>query len=176
MKRISCLLLALLLLISLAACSFHPLMSKEKLLTLDDDDFFEAMMLRCMEPPNGIRNFSATHEQKTYYTLMNFLLEVENGGLCQFFVNTSGECAPYVSDSLEEVGELALKNRYDDFIADNQIDVNNLSFFQIEGRRDFEALANMYDFDSFDDAFYEDQTLYQTIIDYARENIDKILL
>lgn len=176
MKKTGCLLLALLLLVSFAACGFYPLMSKEKLLTLDDDDFFEAMMLRCMEPPNGIRNFSATHEQKTYYTLMNFLLEVENGGLCQFFVNSSGECAPYVSDSLEEVGALALKKRYDAFIADNQIDVNDLSYFRAESQRDYEALAQQFDFDSFDDAFYEDDSLYDLIIRYARENIDRIVL
>ena len=176
MKRICCLLLALFLLVSLAACSIHPLMSNEKLLTLDDDDFFETMMFRCMNPPNGIQAFSATHEQKTYYTLMSFLLEVENGGLCQFFVNSSGECAPYVSDSLEEVGALALKKRYDDFIADNQLDVNDLSFFQTEGSRDYEALTKMFDFDSFDDVFYEDEDLRQIIIDYARENIDNILL
>ena len=43
MKKICCLLLALFLLVSFAACSIHPLMSKEKLLSLDDDDFFEGM-------------------------------------------------------------------------------------------------------------------------------------
>lgn len=175
MKKRLCVFLALLLLVSSAACSFSPWMSREKLLSLDDEAFFEAMMLRCMDQPDGIRDFSATEEQKTYYTLMSLLLEVENGGLCQFFVNTSGECAPFVSEALAQVGASEIKKRYDDFIADNQIDVNDLSFFQTEGRRNYEALTDMFDFDSFDDAFYEDENLYQIIIDYTRENLDKIL-
>jgi len=176
MKKICCLLLALFLLVSFAACSIHPLMSKEKLLSLDDDDFFETMMLRYMDQPNGLRDFSATQEQTTYYTLMCLLMEVENGGLCQFFVNSSGECAPYVSEALERVGAPELKKRYDAFVADNRIDVNDLSYFRTEGLRDYEALTRQFDFDSFDDAFYADDSLYALIIRYARENIDRIVL
>jgi len=36
--------------------------------------------------------------------------EVNNGGLCQFFVNSSSECVPFISKALEAVGALDIKN------------------------------------------------------------------
>ena len=101
--------------------------------------------------------------------------EVNNGGLCQFFVNSSSECAPYTSKALEVVGAISIKDLFDDFITTNNIDVNDLSSFKISSVDDFEEQTQRYDFDSFDEKFYEETSLHQQIIEYSRKNIDELL-
>ena len=114
-------------------------------------------------------------EQKFVYSLIKLEAEVNNGGLCQFFVNSSRECAPYVSKALEVIGATQLKELYDNFIDSNNIDVNDLSSFKISEVEDFESQTQRYDFESFDDKFYEDENLHNQIIEYSKNNLEKIL-
>jgi prepilin signal peptidase PulO-like enzyme (type II secretory pathway) len=51
-----------------------------------------------------------TKEQILAYSLYMFEMEVNNGGLCQFFVNSSRECAPFISEALEAIGATELIN------------------------------------------------------------------
>ena len=119
--------------------------------------------------------FQLTDEQKFVYSLNKFEAEVNNGGLCQFFVNSSSECAPYVSDALAIVGAIELKTLFDNFISENKIDTNDLSSFKISSIDEYEAQTERFDFDSFDDKFYEDENLHNQIIDYARKHIEKLI-
>jgi hypothetical protein len=119
---------------------------------------------------NGPDDSKASEEQKLVYVLMEFEMEVANGGLCQFFVNSSSECAPYVSDALEKVGAVNIKKRYDGFLAENGIDVKDLSSFKTDV--EFIEQAERYDFDSFDDNFYSDDDIQKLIVNYIREHID----
>lgn len=148
---------------------------KESLLTLSDDEFYDAVQCLCEDAVFDIKSSLVGEEQKIIYTLINLLAEVNNGGLCQFFVNSSGECAPYVSKALETVGAYEIKALYDSFITDNSIDVNDLSSFKISKVSEYEAQTQRYDFDSFDKSFYEKENLQQSIIDYSRKNIEAIM-
>ena len=150
-------------------------MSKEELLSLSDDNFFEMIFCVCEDAVYDIEDTHIPEKQKLVYSLINFELEVNNGGLCQFFVNSSSKCAPYVSKALEAIGALAVKELYDIFISENKIDVNDLSSFKISSIDEYEAQTQRYDFDSFDNKFYEDENLHQLIIDYSRKNIDWLM-
>lgn len=150
-------------------------MGKEALLSLDDEEFYSAVECLCEDAVFDLKSSLINEEQKLIYSLMNLVAEVENGGLCQFFVNSSSECAPYISSALEAVGALELKVLYDGFIADNNIDVNDLSSFKISDVSEYEAQTKRYDFDSFDDKFYEYENLCKQITDYSRANIEQIM-
>lgn len=150
-------------------------MGKEGLFALDDESFYNAVECICHDIVCDVHDQEITEEQRTVYALMKFEAEVNNGGLCQFFVNSSGECAPYISDALAKVGAEKLKALYDSFIENNHIDPTDLSSFKIQSVEEYEAQTKRFDFDSFDDRFYEDGDIHQQILAFARQNIDQIL-
>lgn len=150
-------------------------MSKEELLALTDEEFFDAIECVCEDAVFDINAPGINEEQKLVYSLNRFEAEVNNGGLCQFFVNSSSECAPYISKALELIGANETKTAFDKFIFDNNINVNDLSSFNISEIDEYEYQTQRYDFDSFDNIFYKDENFHQQIIDYARKNIESLM-
>ena len=150
-------------------------MGADALLTLDDDAFYDAVECLCDVAVYDINAPELNEPQLFLYALTRFEAEVNNGGLCQFFVNSSSECAPYVSRALAAVGADSLKTLFDSFIAENGIDVTDLSSFEIKSIEDYEAQTQRFDFDAFDERFYDDEHLHGQIIAYARRNIDRLL-
>lgn len=150
-------------------------MGKEGLLALNDDDFYDAIDCLCEDAVYDIQAPTLLEEQILVYSLNSFMREVNNGGLCQFFVNSSSECAPFISKALEAIGALELKNLFDKFIEENNIDVNDLSSFKISSFEEFAEQTKRYDFDSFDNQFYDDENFYQQMIDYSRKHIEQLM-
>lgn len=149
-------------------------MSIDTLLSLSDEELFSAVECVCEDAVYDINDSDIPEEQKFIYSLNRFEAEVNNGGLCQFFVNSSSECAPYVSRALETVGAVEIKNLFDSFVSENGIDVKDLSSFKISSVSEYEAQTKRYDFDSFDNRFYEED-LHGKVIDYSRRNIEKLM-
>ncbi len=150
-------------------------MGAEEILKLNDFDFYDAVECLCDAAVYDINDSGLTQEQRYVHTLIRLEAEVNNGGLCQFFVNSSKECAPFVRDALNEIGATQLSDYFIKFVNENNIDVNDLSRFNIQSVDEFAALSESCDFDKFDDRFYEDEDLHQQILDYARENIYKLI-
>ena len=103
-----------------------------------------------------------------------FLLEVEvnNGGLCQFFINSSRAAAPFVSDSLDLIGAHECRALYDGFIKKYGIDDSDLSSFDSPTTEAFSAQYDRYPFDEFDDEFYTLDSLDGRLAAYVREHIE----
>jgi hypothetical protein len=81
--------------------------------------------------------------------------------------------APLVSEYMAVIGAHEHKKLYDDFIADNGIDVNDLASFDIEDLEEFAEKYERYPFDDYDDAFYEMEPLEAYLTKYAREHISE---
>ena len=151
-------------------------MPRAELLALDDGDFYDAVECITEDAVYDLEEQkNLPRELILAYTLIKLETEVNNGGLCQFFVNSSRQCAPYVSEALETIGAMGIRELFDRFVKDNGIDVNELSSFKISRIEEFEEQTQRYDFDAFDDKFYEEFELHSQIIDYARRNIDQIV-
>lgn len=150
-------------------------MNIDDLLALDDDNFFDAVECVCEDAVYDINAPELTEAQIFVYSLNRFEAEVNNGGLGQFFVNSSSECAPYISNAMNAIGATELKNHFDNFITENHININDLSSFKIDSLEQFEEQTERFDFDSFDDKFYEIYNFHQQIIDYARKNIEQLI-
>lgn len=150
-------------------------MDLKDLMALEDEELYDAVQCVCSDAVVEIADPGLTEAQVLVYSLMQLEMEVNNGGLCQFFVNSSGECAPYISNALDAIGACKMKSLFDRFILENHIDVNDLSSFKIESIEEYEAQTERFDFDSFDDAFYEDEDFHQQLIDYARKNLAQIM-
>ena len=77
----------------------------EELKKLSDEQLYETVYLQTLDLVETFSDeetaFSKISvEQKTFYILSIYDMEIQNGGLCQFFVNPSSSLAPYIKDNL----------------------------------------------------------------------------
>ena len=145
------------------------------LLALDDDALYDAAACVSRDGVIEIDDPRLPEQLVNIYALTQFEAEVNNGGLCQFFVNSSGECAPYVSRALAAVGADGLKALYERFLRENGIDPKDLSSFKLRSVAEYEDQVARFDYDSFDDAFYADCNIHTQIIAYIRDNVEVLL-
>ncbi len=112
--------------------------------------------------------------ERVVFVLNEFDAEIKNGGLCQFFVNSSGRYAPLISDYLDEVEAIDHKLLFDEFIYTYKIDLNDLEEFKIEDLSEFKELNQLYPFDAFDDEYYDLQELEDLLYKYIQKhNLNK---
>lgn len=150
-------------------------MSERELAYLEDEEFYEALEVR-LEERLGNKEVSEalaqlTVEERIFYVLNLFDMEVQNGGLCQFYVNSSRDVAPLVAECLHTVGAESYQKLYEGFNKKNGIDVTDLTSFIMSDIDEFEEQKQRYDFDAFDDTYYciyEEEPLNQKIIQYQR--------
>ncbi len=149
-----------------------------ELLTLSDDDLFEAVYFQIIAIAEEAEDEDAELAQfagarRTVYILSLLDAEIQNGGLCQFFVNSSRMVAPYVSQALAQVGADAHRQLFDGFVAQNNIDVSDLSSFECSSARGYQKQTKRFDFESFDNAYYELPPLQAFVVTYIKNNIDE---
>lgn len=152
-------------------------MSNEDLASLSDDELFEAVLYRTEHRVDGFDEWeegvnSLNNTQKIFYSINWLEVEVNNGGLCQFFVNSSRIVAPYISEYMSIIGANEHKELFDKFITDNSIDLSNLSSFVIDDVDEYEKQTERYSFDDYDDIFYEMKPLEVYLKKFAREHIE----
>ena len=154
-------------------------MSLDALKRLNDEELFDATFLRLESKVSRFDELSEAldtlnYEQKVFYSLCLLEMEVNNGGLCQYFVNSSRSTAPYVSDAMDTVGAHEHKALFDGFIAKNNIDLADLSSFMIEDVEEFEERMERYPFGEYDDSFYDIEPIQTYLEKFARAKITEL--
>ena len=69
------------------------------------------------------------------------------------------------------IGAADHKKLFDDFISGNNIDLNDLSYFDMEDVEEFEEQNQRYPFAEYDNAFYNMEPLETFLKAFIRENI-----
>ena len=156
-------------------------MNAEEFLKLTDEDLVVMMNIRidkqmddaepeeCLELLDGAK--------KVFYVAAYFEQEICNGGLCQFFVNSSRVLAPLVGESLKAIGAKEYNELYNDFVNENKIDLTDLSSFITNDADNYEKQYDRYDFEKFDNAFcelLEEKSLDSILAKYVRENMEDV--
>lgn len=144
---------------------------------ISDYDLFEETYLETVDmvysyPNEKIGLTNLTPERRIFYIASLYDMEIQNGGLCQFFVNHSDSVAPYVEEALSAIGAESHRQHFADFIADNKIDIHNLNSFRIGDISEYTALTKRYDFDTFDNQYYNMTPLCEYMAKYIRQNAD----
>lgn len=155
----------------------YAAMSSDELRAMSDGELFTAIMHRTELIADRYENFkdalgAMTDKQKVFYSVNWFECEVNNGGLCQFFVNSSRTVAPFISEYLGIIGASEHKALYDGFIAAHAIDVTELSCFDSATKEDFVGKYSLYPFEEFDDTYYSLPSVEEYLTSFARENIE----
>ena len=167
-----------LFLILLSACGVFSKkhLHGEDLLKLSDDKLFETVYLQTLDLVDSFADEESalaqiSPAQRTVYILSIYDMEIQNGGLCQFFVNSSRSLAPYVGQCLKTVEAEAHNQLFAEFVTNNQLDLHNLDSFEINDVAEYAAQAERYDFDTFDNAYCELTPLQDYIVAYIKANI-----
>ena len=167
-----------LFLILLSACGVFSKkhLHGEALLKLSDDKLFETVYLQTLDLVESFADEESalaqiSPAQRTVYILSIYDMEIQNGGLCQFFVNSSRSLAPHVNPCLKTVGAEAHNQLFAEFVANNQLDLHNLDSFEIADVKEYAAQTERYDFDAFDNAYFELAPLQDYIVAYIKANI-----
>ena len=153
-------------------------MPSSELSRLADDELVEAVFARTGSKVDRFDSItdginSLTHAERIFYVASYYEMEVNNGGLCQFFVNTSRCLAPMLADCLDEISASDHKALFERFVQYNEIDVNDLSSFLIDDANDYPAQTERYPFDAFDSAFYELKPIQELLPSYVRSHISE---
>lgn len=146
-------------------------------LGLSDYDLYETTYLETVDlvysyPSESIALANFTPERRIFYIASIYDMEIQNGGLCQFFVNHPHSLAPYVEEALTSIGAESHHLLFSEFIADNKIDVHDLDSFVINDISEYAAQTERYDFNTFDDRYYKLTPLYEYMAEYIRQNAD----
>lgn len=153
-------------------------MSTADLSKLDDYELSNAAQARAeaivISKPDMAEGFCALNEEQRIFYAINCLeMEVYNGGLCQFFVNSSSMFAPIVSEYMDIIGASEHKKLYDTFLEKNHIDASDLSSFDCESVDLFQAQYERYPFDEYDNAFCDLEPLQKFLTVFIKEHIDR---
>ncbi len=152
-------------------------MSIPELSQLTDDELFTAVWTRTENIVSSkediLEGFNSLNEEQRIFYAVNYLeMEVNNGGLCQFFVNSSRMVAPVVSEYMGIIGATEHKKLYDTFTEKHQINIQDLSSFDCETVEVFQSQYERYPFDEYDDAFYKLEPLQKYLTQFIKENIE----
>lgn len=154
-------------------------MEVSNLKMLDDDDLYEAVRVRIdnkvfatEDMAEGLGKLSA--DEIIFYAVNTLDMEVNNGGLCQFFVNSSRVLAPVIGNCLAVIGAKEHQQLYEGFIARHHIDVADLSFFDVLDVADFAKHAERYPFEEYDNAFYELPPVTEYLIPYIGNHTENL--
>jgi len=149
-------------------------MISEEIKNLPDNELCDAVIRRIFCKADEYDEYEIlaelTDTEFTVYVISIFNMEFENGGLCQFFENSSKSVAPYISKRLEIIGANDHKELYNSFVIKYDFDLNNLSEFETDDIDEFVDFYEKYDFEEFDNAFSKLPPLMDYLNKYILSN------
>ena len=106
---------------------------------------------------------------RSLYVVLIFDMEIQNGGVNQFFFNEGTTCARLLPDALRTTGLDDIADLYESFLTDNDITLEQIESIR-DPDSDFLDMLDLMDCNAFDDAYtqiryYTD--FDQRVLDYA---------
>jgi len=143
--------------------------------SMEYEELYFDLLGRTGGPESDAEFIELPVEVQNLYLAAILDMEIQNGGLLQYFANCGPESAARVSESLRAIGLESIAALYDAFLSDHQIDPNDLSAFSCETAEDFSALYRRYpEADAFDDAYMQQWQALDfnaVMLAYAAENL-----
>jgi hypothetical protein len=157
-------------------------MSIEDLLALNDEELVYAVVERIDDrydnPIYGAGHDSRMSEvERNVQAVFLFDLEYQNGGLCQYFVNSSRTTAPYLAEALRMVGADKCAEIYQSFLHENSIDPNDLDRFRCIKVDEYATKINLYPFSEVDlklQQSFADEDPNKKLAAYVRAHISDL--
>lgn len=133
---------------------------------------YEKLYFDVIEQVGGLETADfALHSswEQALFIVLILDMEIQNGGLAQFFWNNGSVYASLVPDALEEIGLLDVKKLYEDFIQENGITLEEIDALR-ETDPTMTEIYSRHPFDEFDCRYMEiwaKTDLNQRLLDFA---------
>ncbi len=144
-------------------------MTAEELSALSDEELYDAAIFRAAE---AVKQETESSEQDLFKILSTFDMEIQCGGLCQFFVNYNYICASSLGEYFSLLGLEEHRALFDRFVEANHIDLSDLSSFAIKDVSEFEKQYCRYPFQDFDNAYVQLPSVSEILTGYIRAHIE----
>ena len=138
------------------------------------EKLYFSMISNADEP--GTPGFMAQPEaQRALFVVLIFDMEIQNGGIAQYFWNTGSDYARLTSESLRTAGFDDVADLYERFVTENAITLSEIDSYRERFPAD-ENWADLYDFhpfEDFDNAYikiWEETDFNQRLLDYAAQH------
>ena len=143
--------------------------------SMEYEELYFDLLDRTAGPEYDVEFFELPIAVQHLYLAAIFDMEIQNGGIVQYFVNCGSESATQLGQSLRVIGLAPMAELYEEFLAAQEIDPNDLSGFKCESVDDFIALCERYpESNTFDDAYMERWQALDfnaAMLAYAEENL-----
>lgn len=170
MKKLLCVVTTICLILSFVGCSLlgHISMEVNEMIELPDDEMIVALLMQL-----DSENFDGLNEsQKVVYAAAALEMEVLNGGTVQFLANERWGAAPYVCEALEKIGAAEHLELMQQVLAENEVNLNDLSDFDTQDLVAFSKLYDRYHFETFDGAYESLPSMPELIRNFIKAHIE----
>ena len=119
-------------------------------------------------------NFATqSRAMQALHVVLTFDMEIQNGGVAQFFWNQGSACASLVPDMLREMGLDDVAVLYEQFMQENQITLAEIDTYRERFPHMGEEFYSLHPFDDFDLAYvkiWAETNLNSRFLDYAEQH------
>lgn len=131
-----------------------------------------AVIERCDEP--GTPDFMTQPKSvQSLFVAMMFDMEIQNGGLAQFFWNDGSVYAKLVPEALREIGMDDVAALYEQFVQENNITLEEMDTYRERFPMMGEGFYGYHPFDEFDEAYikiWKETNINARFLDYAAKH------
>jgi hypothetical protein len=116
--------------------------------------------------------------ERITYTAAWFDWEVQNGGLYQYFSNSSRYTAPYLSETLKSIGANQIETCFKNFITKYNVELANMDDFHAKSVEEYTLKEKLYPYDEFNKKFvelYEKENILTLTAKYIRDHISDFI-
>ena len=110
---------------------------------------------------------------QSLFIAMMFDMEIQNGGVAQFFWNDGSEYAKLVPDALREIGMDDVAALYEQFVEENHITLEEMDTYRERFPMMGEGFYDYHPFDEFDEAYikiWRETNINARFLDYAAKH------
>ena len=133
---------------------------------------YSAVIEQCGEPGTP---YFATYPKslQSLFVAMIFDMEIQNGGVAQFFWNGGSLYAKLVPDALREIGMDDVAALYDQFVQENSITLEEIDTYRERFPMMGEDFYDYHPFDEFDEDYikiWKETNINARFLDYAAKH------
>ena len=107
------------------------------------------------------------------FVALMFDMEIQNGGIAQFFWNDGSAYATLVPGALREIGLEDVAALYERFVQENNITLEEIDTYRERFPMMEEGFYEYHPFDDFDEAYikiWKETNIYARFLDYAAKH------
>lgn len=155
----------------------RPELDQKELVELMDDELCEAVFFRIYDKmDDDSENLDLVSEpEKKVYTVLEYMYEIDNGGICQYLTNTMGQRNSLLIQYLEELGAKKNAKLFQELIDNNKIDYQMLD--KIDSEEGYAKADKEYSFDKYDEEYgsiQEEEDILAICAEYIRKHINEV--